>query len=562
MKHSSVALSSSLVFVLSLLLIVEGCQKSSSNSTTTTTTTTKHGTGWTGTDNPATVPQAVNISGLAGATSLPSKVDLTPFTPPIGDQGQTSTCVGWSTGYYGKTISEAVANNYNQSYVSSPTYEMSPKDMFLSIADNLKGSTDCQSGTQITDALDVLVNNGVATMDVVPWDPNITNCSQSQVQASWNADAANHKIVYYRTIASTVQGIKEQLAANNPVLMGIKVSNEFENYSGGVINSATFPNPVGLHAQCIVGYDDSQGSGGAFHVANSWGTSWGEAGYYWIDYNTLVNQYISGGNVYYMSTSSSNNNVTPPTTTTTATVDIVPWVFSDVSTVGDATDNPNNDPTARKMWLNIYNIGQTDVDPTSDWSYYYIYYNAFNASDYGVIFHDQFNTTVPSGSGSCANNNDSCTFNISIPAGSNFAAAAYPGAGYTEIYRNYVVPANLNGYYYLVLVLDPQNVLNDVNRQDELFYTTGQLPATFVNGVVNSYDPKSGGIHDNVKNTLEVNPTNLRNSRFNSAVGEHNKNAYTPQEILSFLKAKFKSGEMRQKINAMQHQKKIIPQIH
>lgn len=556
MKHSSVVLSSSLIFALSLLLVVEGCKKSAS--TTTTTTTTKHGTGWTGTDNPAKVPQAVNIASLAGASAtLPSKVDLTPFTPPIGDQGQTSTCVGWSTGYYGKTISEAVANNYNQSNLSSPSYEMSPKDMFLSIADNLKGSTDCQSGTQITYALDVLVNNGVATMATVPWDPSITNCSQSQVQASWNTDAANHKIVYYRTIASTVQGIKEQLAANNPVLMGIKVSNEFENYSGGVITGATFPNPVGLHAQCIIGYDDSQGSGGAFHVANSWGTSWGESGFYWIDYNTLVNQYISGGNVYYMSTSSSNNNVTPPTTTTTSSVDIAPWVFSDVSTT-----STTGDPTSRTIDLNIYNIGSNSADASSNWGLYYIYYNAYNANDYGIIFHDQFNTSIASNSYSCPTN-DSCTYNYDIPSGDNFANVAFPGDTY--IYRNYNVP-DITGYYYVVLIADPQNALNDVNRQNNIFYTTGQLPAYVQNGHTNSYDPNSSGIKDSIKNTLDVTPRNLKLSKFNSSVSEHNKNAYTPQEILSFVKAKYESGEIRRKINSMANNKsktkKLLPQIH
>lgn len=551
----SLPLSAVIPVCMMLFIGIQSCKKSSTT-TTTTTTVTKHPTGWTGTDNPATVPQAVNVASLAGASaSLPSVVDLTPFSPPIGDQGQTSTCVGWSTGYYGKTISEAVANHYTQANLAQANYEMSPKDLFLSIADNLKG-TDCQSGTQITDALDVLVNNGVATMDVVPWDAGITNCSQSQVQTSWNTEAANHKIVYYRTISATVQGIKEQLAASNPVLMGIKVSNEFESYAGGIINSATFPSPVGLHAQCIVGYDDSKS---AFHVANSWGTSWGENGFYWIDYNVLVNQYISGGNVYYMSSNSANNVVNPPTTTTTSSVDIAAWVFSDVSTYGNATDNPSNNPTARKMYLNLYNIGQQSIDPSSNWSYYYIYYNAFNANDYGVIFHDEFSTSIAANSYSCPNNN-ACTFNISIPAGNNFGETAF---GTSEIYRNYNVPNTLNGYYYLVLVVDPQNVLNDVNRQNNIFYTTGQLPVTFQNGVVNKYEPGSGGIHDSVKNDLQPSRLNLQLSKFNTAVTPKNRNAYTPQEILSFVKTKYLSGEIRQKINAMPKTNgKAAPQVN
>ena len=552
------------VFIFSatiLLLLSVGCKKNSSNTTTTTTTTSNHGTGLTNKDNPATVPQALNTSGITGTTTtLPSKVDLSPFCPPVGDQGQTETCVGWSTGYYAKTISEAIANNYTQSKLVSGSYQLSAKDMFLEIPDAQKGA-DCQSGTQITSAMDILVSTGVATVATVPWDPNITNCSQSQVQSSWTSEAANHKIDYYRTINSTVQGIKEQLAANNPVVMAIKVSNEFNAYKSGVITSATFPASVGLHAQCIVGYDDSQGPAGAFHVVNSWGTTWGnEGGYYWIDYNTLVNQYIYGGNVYYMASSNANTTtVTPPTTTTTSSVDIAAWVFSDASTLGDPTDNPTNDPTARKMWLNIYNIGQTDVEPSSDWSYYYLYYNAFDASDYGIIFHDEFNTSVSPNTGSCPTNNG-CILDYAIPAGTNLAEDAFQTP---EIYRNYFVPNSLNGYYYLVLVADPANVLGDVNQQNNIFYTTGQLPATFINGVANSYNPNQGGIHDSVKNNLLANERNLRFSKFNTSVNELNRNAYTPQEILSFVKSKYKSGEIKRKINAMKNvQKTKLPQIN
>ncbi len=558
MKFAFLQKSTLLILVSIAFLIPFSCKKSSSTTTTTTTTTT-HGTGLTGKDDPSTVPQAVNIAALTGASaSLPSKVDLTPYCPPVGDQGQTETCVGWATGYYAKTVSEAIALNYNSGQTNSTNNQLSAKDLFLEIPDADKGA-DCQAGTQITSAMDQLVSNGVATVATVPWDPSITNCSQNQLQTSWNTDAANHKIAYYRTITATVDGIKQQLAANTPVVMAIKVSNEFQNYSSGVITSATFPNPVGLHAQCIVGYDDSQGPSGAFHVVNSWGTTWGQlGGYYWIDYNTLVNQYISNGNVYYMASSGTTTTDTIPTTTTSS-VDIAAWVFSDYSTIGDNTDNPTNDPTARKMWLNIYNVGQSDVSPSSNWSYYYIYYNAFNANDYGIIFHDEFSTSIAANTYSCANN-DACIYNLTIPAGSNFAEAAF---GDPEIYRNYFVPSSLSGYYYLVLVADPQNVLGDVNRQNNIFYTTGQLPATFANGVITSYDPKSGGIHDSNKNPLEVNTATLRKSKYNSAVSELNRNAYTPQEILSFVKTKYQSGEIKRKANAMKADKKpMMPQFH
>ena len=44
------------------------------------------------------------------------------------------------------------------------------------------------------------------------------------------------------------------------------------------------------HAQTIVGYDDSvsdDGDQGAFLVVNSWGTNWGDHGFYWLTYNAF-----------------------------------------------------------------------------------------------------------------------------------------------------------------------------------------------------------------------------------------------------------------------------------
>ena len=135
--------------------------------------------------------------------------------------------------------------------------------------------------------------------------------------------------------------------------------------------------------------------------------------------------------------------------------------------------------------------------------------------------------------------------------------------GTPKIFRSYTVP-NITGYYYLVLIADPQNALNDVNRQNNVFYTTGQLPAAFSNGFPNKYEPSTPAIiHDSIKNDLEVNLNNLRLSKFNTSIGEKNRNAYTPQEILQFVKAKYQSGEIRQKINAMHsiHSLKL-PQVH
>ncbi|MBD0377700.1 MAG: hypothetical protein ICV51_18985, partial [Flavisolibacter sp.] len=50
-------------------------------------------TGWSGKDNPDLVPRAINFAATFSNTNLPSKVDLSAYLPPIGNQGNKGSCV-------------------------------------------------------------------------------------------------------------------------------------------------------------------------------------------------------------------------------------------------------------------------------------------------------------------------------------------------------------------------------------------------------------------------------------------------------------------------------------
>ena len=64
------------------------------------------------------------------------------------------------------------------------------------------------------------------------------------------------------------------------------VYTDFYSYGSGVYSYA-YGSLQGSHAILIVGYDDS---GQYFSVKNSWGTGWGESGYFRIAYSQLTNQ--------------------------------------------------------------------------------------------------------------------------------------------------------------------------------------------------------------------------------------------------------------------------------
>jgi hypothetical protein len=513
------------------MFLLAACCKHHDDDTNNTNNSNFFG-GWNGGDDPSKVPTSLNF-GFASPT-LSARVDLTPYLPPIGDQSTTGTCVAWACGYYTKTASEAIVRNLSQSALGAPSNQMSPKYLFYAIPDNLKGA-GCD-GTDFTYALDVLQQKGIATMATVPFS-NLGNCNSSLLQPGWNTEATQHKIKYYRKIDFTLTSVKQQLANKYPVIIGIDVRTGFNNFRGSQVmmsNSGTF---LGRHALAVVGYDDSKGPNGAFRIANSWGTLWGDGGFVWVDYNLFFNSFVYNGNAYIIA--SDEGNVTPPSPNPTPTnngVDLATWVFSDVSTAQITGHN-----NSRSISFNVYNIGSQSANTSSNWSFYYLYYNAYNANDYGVLFQDAFNTSVTANTYYCPTG-FACNFNFSIPAGSSFAQRVF---NQTAVNRGYSVPA-LNGYYYLVLVADPGGVFTEQNEQNNIFYTTSQFPKFFSYG----YSNRAESLRDtfSFKNELSVTTSILKKSNYNSAVNQNNRNAYTPEEILGFLKQKIKNGELKNKL--------------
>ena len=89
----------------------------------------------------------------------------------------------------------------------------------------------------------------------------------------------------YEFIDTSVASIKHNVMTYGPVAVGMSVYNSFNYYSGGCYETTQSGNIN--HGVLIVGWDDSMcGGDGAWHIKNSWGTSWGESGYAWMKYGT------------------------------------------------------------------------------------------------------------------------------------------------------------------------------------------------------------------------------------------------------------------------------------
>jgi C1A family cysteine protease len=77
--------------------------------------------------------------------------------------------------------------------------------------------------------------------------------------------------------------LKNALYTNGPLAVQMKVYEDFKHYGGGIY-SYTSGEYINTHHVLLVGWDDSKG---AFKCKNSYGTNWGEDGFFWISYNEL-----------------------------------------------------------------------------------------------------------------------------------------------------------------------------------------------------------------------------------------------------------------------------------
>jgi len=300
-------------------------------------------------------------------TNLPSKSDLASKFPPIGDQGQYGTCVAWATGYNLKTSLNAIDKNWGSSELSKKENQTSPKDLWFVISSADKGS-NC-GGTNFEPALDALISKGAASLSSVPYS-NMGNCSGTSSGNASNKLGNYRKIGANTTLAGgnnkegmTQGNFKGYLAQGRPILFGAKLGDRFMRWNNSsVISSDTYNNPGmqhAYHAMILVGYDDSKK---AFRIRNSWGNDWGDDGSIWVDYEFFLNKFCFTAFVAQNSGSSARAKQS---------------LSNDLQIISAEDFVPEkNSPRERVFSYDAQNSGKVT----------YMYYNAFNANENGIIY--------------------------------------------------------------------------------------------------------------------------------------------------------------------------------
>jgi hypothetical protein len=220
--------------------------------------------------------------------NLPASASLKKYGPVPKSQGDYGTCVAWSTAYAARTILEAQQNGWTEKNLITNN-AFAPGFIYNLI--KAEEDSACTHGSSISDALDIMVTQGVPKYH----DFN-KSCPKTLPEALYTK-ASPFKIKGYHRIFKTndannlkIKVVKKSLAEGKPVVIGMNIPDSFEQPKDKKLWQPTenYKKDYSGHAMTVISYDDNR-YGGAVELQNSWGTDWGDGGYIWVKYQDFAN---------------------------------------------------------------------------------------------------------------------------------------------------------------------------------------------------------------------------------------------------------------------------------
>ena len=209
---------------------------------------------------------------------LPARVDLRPRCPPIYNQGPLNSC----------TANALAAAMWFEALKTDPA-ALAPSRLFIYYNErSAERQPRCNVPCSLRDG-----HRAVEMFGACPepqWRYVIDNFSVRAPKRCYS-EGLNHRVATYLRVPRELRHMKACLSQARPFTLGMSVYSSFE--SSGVKRSGIAPMPkpgeqvVGGHAVMVVGYDERQA---CFIVRNSWGTRWGQTGYFLLPYAYVMSE--------------------------------------------------------------------------------------------------------------------------------------------------------------------------------------------------------------------------------------------------------------------------------
>jgi len=215
------------------------------------------------------------INTINKASIIPSKFTI-PFLATILDQGYLGSCVANAASL---AVSTQSVNKINLSRLM--LYAL------CRINDNTSLNND--AGTTVKSCCNTLKKYGVCPETLYPYV--INKFSVLPPLSAFKGLNLLNNFVYY-TVNKDLKSLKQCLVTlSSPIIFGIMVYDSFLSIKVATSGIVPMPNLAkeklqGGHCITMIGYDDSRS---CFLCANSWGTSWGIKGLFYLPYAYVLN---------------------------------------------------------------------------------------------------------------------------------------------------------------------------------------------------------------------------------------------------------------------------------
>ena len=229
---------------------------------------------------------------------LPASYNLKMFTPPIVEQNGGS-CVG-------HTVATSLSTTYNvvnktSEFGRRQSHRFDPYYVYTALKqqNDVKCSIGCECGAYLWDGIELAIDFGIKKKFVEP-KLECRDILTSQMLNGLSQKTSHYTIDdYYSLINYDENGkktvweldwIKEAIYFGLPPMVVIGVGSEFDRVTSSGLYQLpkSKENENGLHAVTLIGWNDSK-NGGSFLFQNSYGTDWGDNGYFWLTYRDFNN---------------------------------------------------------------------------------------------------------------------------------------------------------------------------------------------------------------------------------------------------------------------------------
>jgi C1A family cysteine protease len=211
-----------------------------------------------------------------GAIGAPAAYDLrnvggNNFVTLIRDQKNCGSCVAFGT--------VATVESRLRVQRGDPNLKVDLSEAHLFFCHGRDDGASCANGWWPQKAFDAFQSKGVADEACYPYDSGLAKQDCSGLCSDWAARGV--KITGYTDLTNKPAEIKEWISSGKgPVSSCFIVYQDFFSYRSGIYKHVS-GGQAGGHCVTIVGYNDNLGY---WICKNSWGTDWGEQGFFRIAY--------------------------------------------------------------------------------------------------------------------------------------------------------------------------------------------------------------------------------------------------------------------------------------